>query len=49
MLGEFEDSAGLKAGYTNADYISVGASIRHINYDQNESYQQAFSDINICT
>jgi NAD/NADP transhydrogenase alpha subunit len=40
-----EDSAGLWAGYNNADYLSVGASIRHINYEQIESYRQAFSDI----
>lgn len=42
-----EDSAGLGAGYNNEDYISVGASIRQINYDQIESYRQAFSDIDI--
>ena len=42
-----EDSAGVGAGYSNADYLMVGAEIRQINYDQVESYRQAFSDINI--
>ena len=42
-----EDSAGVWAGYSNADYISVGARIRHINYDQIDSYRQALSDIDI--
>ncbi len=42
-----EDSAGLGAGYTNEDYISVGAHIRQINYEQVESYKQAFNDITI--
>lgn len=42
-----EDSAGVWAGYSNADYLLAGASIRHINYDQVDSCRQAFSDIDI--
>lgn len=42
-----EDSAGFGAGYNNEDYLSAGASIRQINYEQIESYRQAFSDIDI--
>lgn len=42
-----EDSAGLSAGYINADYTAVGASIRQIDYDHIESYKQAFNDIDI--
>lgn len=42
-----EDSAGVWAGYSNADYILAGASIRHINYDEVDRCRQAFSDIDI--
>lgn len=42
-----EDLAGMGAGYNNADYTAVGASIRQIDYDHIESYQQAFNDIDI--
>lgn len=42
-----EDSAGVWAGYSNADYLLAGARIRQINYDQIDSYRQAFSDIDI--
>ncbi|KTD63569.1 NAD(P) transhydrogenase subunit alpha [Legionella santicrucis] len=42
-----EDSAGVWAGYSNTDYILAGANIRHINYDQVDSYRQALSDIDI--
>ncbi|KTD11693.1 NAD(P) transhydrogenase subunit alpha [Legionella gratiana] len=42
-----EDSAGVWAGYSNEDYLSAGASIRQINYNQVDSYQHAFSDIDI--
>ncbi|WP_058463770.1 alanine dehydrogenase [Legionella cincinnatiensis] len=42
-----EDSAGVWAGYSNADYVVAGARIRHIDYDQVDSYRQALSDIDI--
>lgn len=42
-----EDSAGIGAGYSNINYLSAGARIRNINYDEVNSYRQAFSDIDI--
>lgn len=42
-----ENNAGVNAGYSNDDYLNVGASIRKLPSETIEGYQALFQDIDI--